>query len=140
MYKHLLLPTDGSELSEKAIRSGIQLAKALNAKVTGLCVIVDSLVAKGIGKSMHSKEEDVQAAETYLRVILNEAKRQNVPHECFYATAGAVSDEIIKVASDKGCDLIFMASHGRRGIGSLLMGSETMHVLTHSKIPVLVYR
>jgi len=140
MYKHLLLPTDGSELSEKAIRSGIQLAKALNAKVTGLYVIIDSLVARGIGKSMHGKEEDVLAAETFLRAILSEAKQQNVPHEAFYATAGSVSDEIIKVASDKGCDLIFMASHGRRGIGGLLLGSETMHVLTHSKIPVLVYR
>ena len=140
MYKHLLLPTDGSELSEKAIRSGIQLAKALNARVTGLCVIVDTLVAKGIGKTLHGPEEDVQAAEAFLRVILSEAKRQNVPHEAFYAKAASVSEEIIKVASDKGCDLIFMASHGRRGVRGLLLGSETLHVLTHSTIPVLVYR
>lgn len=140
MYRNILIPTDGSELSEKAVKNGVQLAKALNAKVTGLYVIVDTMVAKGIGKSMHSKQEDIEAAESFLQVINAEAKRQGVPHECFYATAGSVSEEIIKVASEKGCDLIFMASHGRRGIRGLLLGSETLHVLTSTKIPVMVYR
>ena len=140
MYKHILIPTDGSERSEKAVKSGVQLAKALAAKVTGLYVIVDTTVAAGIGKSMHGKEEAVKAAEAHLAVIGREARQLDVPHECFHAVHTSPYEEIIKVATTKGCDLIFMSSHGRRGISGLLLGSETMHVLTHCKIPVLVYR
>jgi nucleotide-binding universal stress UspA family protein len=140
MYKHILIPTDGSERSEKAVKSGVQLAKALAAKVTGLYVIVDTMVAAGIGKSMHGKGEAVRVAEAHLDVIGREARQQGVPHECFHAVHQSPYEEIIKVATTKGCDLIFMSSHGRRGISGLLLGSETMHVLTHCKIPVLVYR
>lgn len=140
MFKHILLPTDGSELSRKAAASGIQLAKALGARVTGLSVVVESPVAAGIGKAMVHKDEDIKAVEAFLRELGEEATRQGVAHECFYVRADSPSEGIISTATRKGCDLIFMASHGRRGLTRLLLGSETMQVLTHGKIPVLVYR
>jgi len=140
MYKHILLPTDGSVLSEEATRSGIQLAKSLGAKVTGLYVIVDSQVAAGIGKSMRDEHSQSDVAKAYLDLINREAGQQGVAHESFYVIGTSPYEEIIRAAGSKGCDLIFMASHGRGGITGMLLGSETMHVLTHCKIPVLVYR
>ena len=140
MYKNILLPTDGSALSETAIRSGIQLAKSLGAKVTGLYVIVESQVAAGIGKSMRDDHAQVDTAKAYLDLINREAAQHGVAHESFYVTGSSPYEEIIRAAGSKGCDLIFMASHGRRGISGMLLGSETLHVLTHCKIPVLVYR
>jgi nucleotide-binding universal stress UspA family protein len=140
MYKNILLPTDGSELSEMAIRSGVRLAKSLNAKVTGLYVIVESQVAAGIGKSMRDEGARTETAKAYLDLINREAKQHGVAHESFYVVGTSPSEEIIRAAGTKGCDLIFMASHGRRGIAGMLPGSETMHVLTHCRIPVLVYR
>ncbi|MEK0084617.1 universal stress protein [Benzoatithermus flavus] len=138
MYKHILLPTDGSALSRKAIRTGVQLAKALEARVTGLSVVVESPVAAGIGKAASRGIEPVAAAESFVQVIAEEARRQQVPHECFYVQAEAPYAAVIRTATAKGCDLICMASHGRRGIRGLSLGSETVHVLTHCKIPVLV--
>jgi nucleotide-binding universal stress UspA family protein len=140
MYKNILLPTDGSELSEMAIRSGVQLAKSLNAKVTGLYVIVESQVAAGIGKSMRDEGARTETAKAYLDLINREAKQHGVAHDSFHVVGTSPSEEIIRAAGTKGCDLIFKASHGRRGIAGMLLGSETMHVLTHCKTPVLVYR
>jgi len=76
----------------------------------------------------------------YLAVIEKEAKAAGVPCECFSISSNSPYTAIIKAAEDKKCDLIFMASHGRKGIAAVLLGSETIRVLTHSKIPVLVYR
>jgi len=140
MYKNILLPTDGSELSEKAIRNGVQLAKSLNAAVTGLYVIIESSVAAGIGKSLRDEHSGEEQAKAFLDVINREARQHGVPHESFYVVGSSPSDEIIRAATAKNCDLIFMASHGRRGLAGMLLGSETMHVLTHCKIPVLVNR
>lgn len=141
MYKHILLPTDGSELSERAVKSGVELAKALGAKVTGLYVIVESRVAAGIGKAMRGEDQSGrEAAEDYLRVISDQAKRAGVQHEVFHVTGDSPWEEIINAAGAKGCDLVFMASHGRRGVAGLLLGSQTTLVLTHSKLPVLVCR
>jgi nucleotide-binding universal stress UspA family protein len=141
MYQHILLPTDGSELSQQAVRSGVRLAASLGAKVTGLYVIVESLVAEGLDKTMLDVDTlSVRAAEQHLHAIAEEARHSGVPHECFHVADSSPSDGIIKVAAAKGCDLIFMASNGRRGLAGLLLGSETMHVLTHAKVPVLVYR
>jgi nucleotide-binding universal stress UspA family protein len=86
IYKNILLPTDGSALSEIAIRSGIQLAKALNAKVTGLYVIVDSQVAAGIGKSMRDEHVETDTAKVYLDLINREARQYGVAHESFHVT------------------------------------------------------
>lgn len=141
MYKHILLPTDGSALSGEAIRSGVAFARSIGARVTGLYVILDTQVAAGTERAALPAEDDaVAGAEEFLRVINDEARRGGVPHESFHVRADAPYEAIIGTAEAKGCDLIFMASHGRRGMAGLLLGSETMHVLTHCKIPVLVYR
>lgn len=141
MFRNILIPTDGSELSKKAIQNGVELAKTLGAKVTGLHVILDAPVAAGIGKRFYNENTAKEAAETFLEEIAGEARRQGVVHECFYIKGSSADDEIIKAATSRGCDLICMASHGRSGlISGLFGGSETMHVLTHSTIPVLVYR
>jgi len=140
MFKNILVPTDGSEPSERAIHSAVQLAKSLNAAVTGLYVIIDTSVAAGIGKSLRDEHSGEAMAKTFLEVINREARQYGVPHESFYVIGSSPSDEIIRTATTKNCDLIFMASHGRRGLSGMLLGSETMHVLTHCKIPVLVNR
>lgn len=141
MYKHILLPTDGSALSGQAIRSGMALAKSICARVSGLYVIVESEVAAGTEKAARPiDDEAVAMAEASLRVVSDEASRQDVPHETFYIRGISPYQAIINTADARGCDLIFMASHGRRGFAGLLLGSETMHVLTHCRVPVLVYR
>ena len=145
MFKHLLLPTDGSPSSEAAIQKSVQLAKSINAKVTGFYVVpeyhsftfqTEMLQDTEEGFTRHSEAH----AEHYLAAIAKAAKEAGVPCDTAYATSDHPSEEIIKAAEEKGCDLITMASHGRKGVRSLLIGSETQKVLTHSKIPVLVYR
>ena len=145
MFKHILLPTDGSELSAAAIKQGIRFAKSIGAKVMGLCVMplqhpffyeteipMDALE--------HAAKRCKELAEKYLAAIEKEAKAAGVTCDVVYEKNDYPYEAIIRVAKQKGCDLIMMASHGRRGVGALLLGSETQKVLTHSKIPVLVYR
>lgn len=142
MYKHILLPTDGSELSEKAIKEGVRLAKSLKARVTGLYVIPKSDVAAGIGKAMLADSESEMgkaAAELFLRSISRRAKQAGVRNQCFYVKGQSPYEKIIKTAKSKRCDLIFMAS-GRSGLAAMLLGSTTTLVLHNSKIPVLVCR
>jgi nucleotide-binding universal stress UspA family protein len=140
MYSHLLLTTDGSELSVRAFTAGIALAKTLGARVTGLCVVPEHQVADGLGDVMVGRENATRAAEEFVAAIAAEASRQGVPHECFYVRSASVSDAIIKVATDRGCSLICMGSQGRRGLAGLLLGSDTVGVLTNCTIPLLVYR
>ena len=145
MFKHLLLPTDGSPLSEAAILKGIQFAKSLNAKVTGFHVIPEYHVFTFQTEMLADSEEKFTRhgeshAEQYLAVIEKAAKEAGVQCDTAYVTSDHPYQEIIKAANEKGCDLITMASHGRRGVQGLLIGSEAQKVLTHSKIPVLVYR
>ena len=145
MFKHILLPTDGSALSEAAIQSGIQLAKSLNAGVTGLHVIVPYLPLTVLPQMPRDSDEAYYAdsrhrAENYLAVIENAARDAGVTCETAYVWANHVYEAIIKAAEEKGCDLILMASHGRKGVQGLLIGSETAKVLTHTKLPVLVFR
>lgn len=148
MYKHILLPTDGSALSASAIESGMRLAKALGARVTGLHVTAKlgttSLErwVRGDDTRMRSRLETLFAkqAEQYLAVIEAAAKKAGVRCECVCVAGDAPYEEIVKTANEKRCDLIYMASHGKRGTSALLLGSETAKVLTHSPIPVLVHR
>jgi len=148
MYKHILVPTDGSKLSTHAVRAACNLAQTCGARITGIYVIppyVPPIYAEGmiyiadLGPKRH-KEVMQQAAKKALAVVSAEARRAGVA--C--ASAAPVADQpwegILKAARGKRCDLIVMASHGRRGIAGLLLGSETTKVLTHSKIPVLVCR
>jgi nucleotide-binding universal stress UspA family protein len=145
MFRHILLPTDGSELSAAAIKQGVRFAKSIGAKVTGLCVMqqqhpffYETEIPKEALEQIAKQGKEL--AQTYLAAIENEAKDAGVAFDTVYEINDYPYEAIIRVAEQKGCDLIMMASHGRRGVGALLIGSETQKVLTHSKIPVLVYR
>jgi len=140
MYKHLLLPTDGSDLSNRSAASALELAKAIGARVTSLCVVVDTPVAAGIGKVMRNKDEPVKAAQQYLATVSDMAARSGVPCESYYVTAAWPHDEIVKAAQNKGCDLIYMGSQGKGAIEGLFLGSEAAMVVKKSTVPVLLYR
>jgi nucleotide-binding universal stress UspA family protein len=145
MYKHILIPTDGTALSEMAIRQGVVFAKAIQAKVTALTVSspfhvfdVDPVMVSST-PAQYAAESQARA-EKYLAVARVEAGIAGVPCETLHVTQDHVYEAIIDTASKRGCDLIFMASHGRKGMSALVLGSETYKVLTHTKIPVLVCR
>lgn len=145
MFKHILLPTDGSSLSQAAVQKGIQFAKETKARVTGLCVVPAAYHAIYEGEvhgSFQDKalEECNEKAKIQLAEVAKVADQAGVWCDTILETSDQPYEAIIDVADKKGCDLIMMASHGRRGVGALLLGSETQKVLTHSKIPVLVYR
>ena len=145
MFKHILLPTDGSELSATAVRDGIKFAKEIGARVTGLHVTTPfhptELTPSALTAHMH--EHDAQAKESAQRAlgsITETARAAGVPCATVHRVSNSPYEAIVALAGETGCDLIFMASHGRRGVAALLLGSETNKVLTHSKIPVLVTR
>jgi nucleotide-binding universal stress UspA family protein len=147
MYKHILIPTDGSPLSRKAIVNGVKLAKEVGAKVTGFFAApaATPVVYKGFMPVGYMTPEEHAAvieksAASYLGAIEKAARAAGVRCKCIHVTDEFPADAILAVAKKERCDLIFMASHGRRGISAVLLGSETQKVLTHSKIPVLVDR
>jgi nucleotide-binding universal stress UspA family protein len=145
MFKHLLLPTDGSAASEKAIRRALELAREGGAKVTGLHVIQPfhmlTYDVVMIEETRASYEEKARAAaKRYLDAIERGAKELGISVATRVVFAEHPYEAIIRTADDEGCDLIVMASHGRRGMQAVLMGSETHKVLTHSTTPVLVLR
>jgi nucleotide-binding universal stress UspA family protein len=145
MFKHVLLPTDGSQLSETAIQAGIRFAKSIGAKVTALYAMPQfHMLTYQTEMLTDTKEEfakDCKAhAERFLEVVTQAAKAAGVPCETALATNDRPYEAIIATAKEKGCDLIMMASHGRSGVQAFLLGSETHKVLTHSTIPVLVFR
>lgn len=147
MFKHILIPTDGSALSRKAIMMGVRLAKTTGAKVTGVFAAVaptpvvyrDSLPINFVAPEDHARMIRA-SADKYLSVIEQAAKKAGVRCDRVQATSDFPADVILDTAKKKKCDLIVMASHGRRGIRAMLLGSETQKVLTQSKIPVLVCR
>jgi nucleotide-binding universal stress UspA family protein len=145
MFKHILIPTDGSKFANKVILYGIELAKIHNAKITGVAVSpawhdadVGEFVAK-ISPENYERSAAGHAAE-WLAPLAEAAKAAGVPGEIVHVTDNHPWEGIIATAKSRGCDLIFMASHGRRGLAGLVIGSETHKVLTHTSIPVLVYR
>ncbi|WP_136417104.1 universal stress protein [Herbaspirillum sp. ST 5-3] len=145
MFKHILLPTDGSEASEDAIKKCIQFAKDIGAKVTGFHVTPQYHLFTYQAEMLEdTKEQFMQAAKvhaaTYLAVIEDAARQAGVPCAVAYVSSDHPYEAIIDGAKEHHCDLIAMASHGRKGVKGILMGSETHKVLTHSQIPVLVYR
>lgn len=147
MFKHILLPHDGSAISSKAVRRGIDFARKIKARVTAIHIVPQFMVAADVSlvplsPALRKRLEDQarMRAQKMLGTIANQAKTRGV--RC--ATMSVASDfpyqQIIAAARKKKCDLIMMASHGRRGLSSLLLGSETAKVLMHSKVPVLVVR
>lgn len=145
MYAHLLIPTDGSELSKKAAQHGIALAKAVNARVTVIAVSTpySSFVVEP-NTIMDSVDQyrEVIAAQIlkYLDEVRQVAEKADVNCELIHVEHEHPYLAIIEAAKSKKCDLIVMASHGRRGFSAILLGSETAKVLTHCNLPVLVYR
>lgn len=145
MYTRILIPTDGSELSTAAIRHGVALAKALGSAVTILTVTppfrpvgIDPLL---VADNPERWQADAEAeAERMFRGAREIAAAAGVPCECALAMHDQPYQAIIDAAREKKCDAIVMASHGRRGVAALVLGSETTKVLTHSKVPVLVCR
>lgn len=147
MYKHILVPTDGSKLSQKAIRTAVRLAKMSGAAVSGAYVIAPYAPAYGEAaiyvaaqSAGRYKEVMQKEARKALAEIEVEASTARVRYSGFMLTADTPWEGIIRCAQRKSCDLIVMASHGRRGLRGLILGSETAKVLTHTKIPVLVCR
>ena len=148
MFKHILVPTDGSDLSLKAARTAVELAKGLGARITALHAIAPYQLPLADGVYAYvdafSPEEyergSKQRAAGILAVVQAEAKAAGVECTPLVVTTGAPWDGIVKAAASAGCDLIVMASHGRKGLAGLLLGSETHKVLTHSKLPVMVSR
>ncbi|AKU12992.1 putative universal stress protein [Azoarcus sp. CIB] len=147
MFKHILVPTDGSPLSENTVGRAVSFAKDAGARITFFYAQPDfPMPIYGEGALI-----DPTTPEQFSKAAADEAKRILDAAKIAADAAGVASDTdtivnevpyeaVIDAAERHGCDLIFMASHGRRGIAGLLLGSETQKVLTHSKIPVLVYR
>lgn len=133
MYKHILLPTDGSARSERAIVAGIELAAALNAKVTGL-FINESTYIPGADEATSPR------AEAALSIVAQRAKEVGVTSGCVAMAGDTPEHSIIRFANENGCDLIVMGTHGRSKMGKFFLGSVAAAVLGDSKIPVLLYR
>ena len=149
MYNHILVPTDGSPLSLKAAKAAAKLAKSQKARITAYYAIPPfSMPAAGealiLAPEMYSQSDYdkrmKEVADVALSKVEAEAKKLGVAFEGTSASAESPWKGIIGTAKSKDCDLIVMASHGRRGLEGLLLGSETMKVLTHSTTPVLVCR
>ena len=145
MYTNLLVPVDGSRLSELAVDAALSLASALGAKVTFLTAIEPYFAFA------FAPEQIVETQQMYEQHMREEAERRmsevealalgrGVVCDTVIASAGDPHEAIIATAQERGCDLIAMASHGRRGVKAVVLGSVTAKVLTHSDIPVLVYR
>lgn len=147
MYKHVLVPTDGSDLSNEAVTKAVQFARETGARLTVLHVMPEYIppaFAEFPAAGQASFAEFMKATEETGKSILGAAKKvaddASVACETVALRHTQPYRAIIDVARDKGCDLIFMSSHGRRGLSALVLGSETNKVLTHSSIPVLVFR
>lgn len=145
MFKHILVPTDGSPLSENAIKHAVGLAKHCGAKLTALNVVpkfhvltYDTEMLEATPKEFEQTSQE--QSKQFLDIAEREAHTAGVDYDRVAVTSDHPYQEIISSAKQHGCDLIVMASHGRRGLEGVLLGSETQKVLTHSQIPVLVYR
>jgi nucleotide-binding universal stress UspA family protein len=140
MYRHILIPTDGSELAERGVAQGLALAKSLGATVS--VVFVVEPFSEVSGRFLEAVATYVEFRKEQARNVLDRAaeaaKAAGVPCETIQAESGQPHQAIIAAAGDKGCDLIVMSSHGRSGLSALLIGSVTNKVLTHAKTPVLV--
>jgi nucleotide-binding universal stress UspA family protein len=150
MFKHILLPTDGSKLSDKAVKQAIKTAKALGAKITAIHVTPDYAryvreryqVSAALAAPVKNKyqEEAATLSKEILDQVCAAATAAGVECARVSVTCDSPYEAIIEQATKSGCDLIMMASHGRKGLQSMLLGSETHKVLVHSKIPALVCR
>lgn len=148
MFKRILVATDGSELSRSAIAAGVELARVVRASIVGIYAR-QPLGARTYGEASVMLSPEVEALFTerwkaastaYLAEIEAAARKSDVPFEAVDVENESPADAILQAAQAHECDLIVMASHGRKGFSRLLMGSETQKVLTHATQPVLVTR
>jgi len=147
MFKNILIPTDGSPLSQKAVVQGVALAKSVGAKVTAFFAAPPAtpIVYRHnlpVGYTTPGEHEQMikKTAARYLAFVERAAKKARVPCETVHVTSDYPEDDILKVAQKKKCDLIVMATHGQGGMRGVFIGSVTQKVLNQSKIPVLVLR
>lgn len=145
MYTAILIPTDGSELAAKAVQHGIALAKRIGAKVTALTVLTPFHTFTTDAQMIEDTPAQYKArmqnhADKTLGAVAHAAQAAGVVCEMVQVEHEHPYQAIIDTAGSKACDLIVMASHGRHGMSAIVLGSETVKVLTHCKIPVLVHR
>ncbi len=148
MYKHILIPTDGSETAEKAVQSGLDFAREARAKVTWFTALPEYELPSQAAILSHQEvvtpdehaRRSRDKAEALLAPLAARARQAGVECDSDFAQSDHPHQAIIEAAKRHGCDLIFMASHGRSGLSALVHGSETSGVLTHCSIPTLVYR
>ncbi|OGA01496.1 MAG: hypothetical protein A3H35_08585 [Betaproteobacteria bacterium RIFCSPLOWO2_02_FULL_62_17] len=147
MFKHILIPTDGSKIAEKAVQAAIEFARDAKARATVFTAMPtypvpsrSQLLSGKFENIAKYEERTIAKAEKMLSRIAESGRYEGVEVKCEVKLSDEPYAAIIEAAQRNGCDLIFMASHGRSGFQELLHGSQTHEVLTRSKIPTLVYR
>ena len=147
MFDHILVPTDGSRLANKAVKAAVKFAASVNARITFYQAMENNAAMYGVdgfaipGDMIVSMEKAVvAAARSNLDAAVKLATSKNIQCEALTGKNAVAWEGIIATAKKRKCDVIFMASHGRRGIAGVVLGSVTHQVLTHSKIPVVVFR
>jgi nucleotide-binding universal stress UspA family protein len=145
MHKHIMIPTDGSELSARAVEAALQLAASLGAKVTAMTVSEPFHTLSFRPSQVEYtpatyRQHAEEAAQRILGEVRAKAEAASVACDTVWVEHEHPYMAIIDTARSTNCDLIAMASHGRRGVGAVVLGSQTVKVLTHSTIPVIVYR
>ena len=147
MYQRILVPTDGSTLSKKAVKSAIELAKATGAELVALNVVprypmsyLEGSVIRTPDEVARVEKQWAEQGQALAQKVQESAEAAGVKAKSVVAKSDLVAEAILAAVRKHKCDLIVMASHGRRGIKRLLLGSETQHVLTHGEVPVLVLR
>lgn len=147
MYQRILVPTDGSTLSKKAMRSAVELAASLGAEVVALNVVpryptsyFEGGISVSPGEVARVEKQWAEHGQALAEDVEKAAAKAGVKAKAITVRSDLVAEAILAAAKKNKCDLVVMASHGRKGIKRLLLGSETQHVLTHGNIPVLVLR
>ena len=147
MFKNILIPTDGSALSRRAIKAGVTLARAVGATVTGFyspepyeILSYGEYFPPDLMSRAEWDNRSKKTAARFLAVIEKDAQAAGVKYSGLFLDSETPWEAIVDTAKKKKCDLIFMASHGRTGLSGLLLGSQAARVLAHSKIPVLVHK
>lgn len=145
MFRHLLVPTDGSPLSDKAVQGAINFAREVGARITTLSV-AEPFPYSALSESaflpdqLRYEKQMQEHARQFVDSAAALASEAGVPCDTRVALSFSPYEEIIRNAEELGCDVIFMASHGRKGINRLFVGSETQKVLAHTTLPVMVFR
>ncbi|MFZ3141583.1 universal stress protein [Polaromonas sp.] len=147
MYQRILVATDGSDLSRTAVSSAIELASAVGAELVALYVVprypvsyFEGGITISIEDIARTEKQWSDKGQAIVDEVQKEAEARGVKAKAVVAQSDLVAESIMAAATKHNCDLVVMASHGRKGIKRVLLGSETQHVLTHSTVPVLVLR